>query len=81
MTCHYFLCIFILFQEPHSEILIKPVNLDAVIGITRDTCLRAAVRGRHTNIAQALLTAGADPNAPSNSQVKFLLGLYNSAKL
>ena len=57
------------------------MNLDAVIGITRDTCLRAAVRGRHTNIAQALLTAGADPNAPSNSQVKYSLIINSSAKL
>ena len=56
-----------------SEQTIRPVNLDAIIGITKDTCLRAAVRGRHTDIAKALLASGADPNIPAMIQVRLIL--------
>ncbi|XP_063218267.1 leucine-rich repeat serine/threonine-protein kinase 1 isoform X2 [Bacillus rossius redtenbacheri] len=47
-----------------NECQLSPLQLNALCNNGSETALHAAVRGRHTDVASALLMSGADPNVP-----------------
>lgn len=49
-------------QANAIECHLSPVHLNTLCNNNAETALHAAVRGKHSDVATALLMAGADPN-------------------